>query len=84
MRAAKLRRLLATNTDEEKIVIKSVTSCIKFMHQNYDIESHRMQRLFQTILKEIGCSSRKTVVPTHLDEEIFIRLASSILKIPQL
>lgn len=43
-----------------------------------------MQRLFQTILKELGCSARQTLLPQHVDEELFTLMASSILKVPQL
>lgn len=84
MRAAKLRRLLTANSDEEKVVIKAITSCIKFMHQNYDIEAYRMHRLYQTILKEFGCVSRKALAPTHVPEDVLIRVASNVLKINQL
>lgn len=58
MKAAKLRRLLTANSDEDKLIIKTITSCIKFMHQNYDIEAYRMHRLYQTIMKELGCNTR--------------------------
>ena len=83
-RAAKLRRLLTANSDEEKIVIKTITSCIKFMHQNYDIEAFRMHRLLQTILKELGCSIRQSLLPQYMNEELFVLMASAILKVPQL
>ena len=49
-------------------MIKSITSCIKFMHQNYDIECYRLNRLYQSILKEFN----RAAEPTHVPEEVFI------------
>ena len=50
------------------------------MHQNYEIESFRLGKLYQEILKEFKGKSE----PTHVPEDIFIRIASSALKLPQL
>lgn len=47
VKAQMLRRLLTANTDEEKLVINNITSCIKYMHQNYDIEWFRLNRIYQ-------------------------------------
>ena len=46
------------------------------MHQNYDIESFRLGKLYQEILKEFKGKSE----PTHVPEDIFIRIASGALK----
>lgn len=72
-----LRRLLTANTEEEKQTIKNITSCIKFMHQNYDIEFYRLARLQQAVLKEL----KGRVEQTQVSEEVFVRLASSVLRI---
>jgi len=45
-RAQILRRLLTATTDEEKQTINLITKCIKFMHQNYDIEGIRVSRVY--------------------------------------
>ena len=76
-----LRRLLTAGSEEEKQVINNITSCIKFIHQNCDIEWFRMNRVYQTILKEFKGGQSE---PTHVPEDFFIRIASVILKLPHL
>jgi len=80
VRAHKLRLLLTAKNDDEKQVINRITSCIKFMHQNYDIEAYRLGKLYQTIIKEF----RGKTEPTHVPEDIFVKVASPGLKLPQL
>lgn len=36
-----LRRLLTAKNEEEKSVISKLTHCIKYMHQNYDIDQRK-------------------------------------------
>lgn len=74
-----LRRLLTGTTEEEKRTIKNITSCIKFMHQNYDIEFYRLARLQQAIHRELKVRSEPTVV----SEEVFAKHAGLILRIQQ-
>ena len=51
--------------------MQEITKCIKFMHQNYDIEAHRMVRLYTAIIKEFKSKTK----PTHVPEDIFASLA---------
>lgn len=41
-----LRRLLQASDDKEKQVVANITSCVKFMHQNYDIDWHRVNSIY--------------------------------------
>lgn len=75
-----LKRLLTAQNETEKEMINRITSCIKFMHQNYDIEPFRLNRLYHTLIKEFKGKNE----PTHVPEEIFLRHATSILKLPTL
>ena len=75
-----LKRLLTANSEEEKLIISNVTRCIKFMHQNYDIETFRLQRVYHQILHEFKGKQE----PTHVPEEVFVRLAIQAFKIPNL
>jgi len=75
-----LKKLLTAHSDAEKHVINCITSCIKFMHQNYDIEWYRVNRTYQTILQEFKAKTE----PTHVPEEVFARIASQVLKINNL
>ena len=75
-----LKRLLTAKNDEEKEVINKITSCIKFMHQNYDIEPFRLNRLYHVLIKEFKGKNE----PTHVPEEIFVKHASAILKLSAL
>ena len=58
-------------------MINKITSCIKFMHQNYDIEPFRLNKLYQTLIKEFKGKSE----PTHVPEDIFVKHASTVLKL---
>lgn len=73
-----LRRLLTANSDEEKQTINRITSCIKYMHQNYDIEWMRVNRVYQTILAEFKGKQE----PTHVPETIFMQISQTLLKLP--
>ena len=59
IRAKKLRNLLTTNNQREKEVLRDVTGCIKFIHQNYDIEWFKLRNLYETILKEQKGSNKQ-------------------------
>ena len=90
MRAQILRRLLAANTEQEKQTIKLITACLKFMHQNYDIEHARLNRVLHQIVREFnkgalanGQRPSKLTEPTHVPEDIFIKVAQSVLRQPQ-
>lgn len=80
MRAQILKRLLTAKDKAEKEVINKITSCIKYMHQNYDIEPFRLNRLYHTLIKEFKGKNE----PTHVPEEIFLKHATAILKLPTL
>ena len=80
IRAQMLRRLLTVHSEEDKTVINNITRCIKFMHQNYDIETFRLQRVYNGIIREFKGKHD----PTHVPEEVFVRLAASALKITNL
>lgn len=75
-----LKRLLTAKDEAEKDVINKITSCIKFVHQNYDIEPFRFNRLYHTLIKEFKGRNE----PTHVPEEIFLKHATMILKLPTL
>ena len=77
LRAQKLRRLLTANSAEEKKLINAITSCIKYMHQNYDIEWQRLARVHAAILHEFKGKQE----PTHVPEEMFARFAQIFFKI---
>ena len=62
------------------MTINRITSCIKYMHQNYDIEWLRVNRVYQSILVEFNGKQE----PTHVPETIFTQLASTLFKLPQL
>lgn len=50
------------------------------MHQHYDIEWFRINRTYQSILQEFKGKTE----PTHVSEQMFIRVASQVLKIQNL
>ena len=81
MRTQMLKRLLTAKNEEQKAVINSITSCIKYMHQNYDIEPFRLNRTFQCIIKEFKGGRLE---PTHVPEDVFIKIAGNNLRIPSL
>ena len=47
------------------------------MHQNYDIETFRLQRVYQQIIQEFKGKQE----PTHVPEEVFTRIAVQSFKI---
>lgn len=69
-----LKRLLTAHSETEKQVINSITSCIKFMHQHYDIEWFRINQTYLNILQELTKTSKTE--PSHVSEQMFSQVAS--------
>lgn len=64
-----LNSLLASTNEDERLMVKSITGCIKFMYKHHQIDYKLLNKFFNNLVKDFLSSNQ---APTHLSTTTFM------------
>lgn len=70
-----LNSLLASTNEEERQMVKSITSCVKFMYKHHQIDYKLLNKFFNNLVKDYLASNQ---APTHLSTSAFVDQFSDV------